>query len=154
MSKTSYAALSLIAAIPAMFLCYLLTMAFLSHADKMHVVLSVVAGLTLLTSAAIAVTPVGIMLGGGKRTPKPPKKSKKAAKAEMAAAAAATAESAEDLEMDETLSTDDELMDSADLDDELSDEWDAGESEEFDADVSDEWDASDDDAFSDEVSCD
>lgn len=90
MTKSSSALLSLVAAVPAAFLAYLLVMAFVNHADTMGGTLNAVVGVALLAAAAAALMPVGILLFGGPRgaakpkAAKPPKPSKKKGKEEPA----------------------------------------------------------------------
>lgn len=55
---------SLIAAIPAAFLAYLLVMLFLNRFDQLATMLQVIAGTTLLACALVALMPVGILLFG------------------------------------------------------------------------------------------
>jgi len=68
--------LSLVAAVPAAFLAYLLVMAFVNHADTMGGTLNAVVGVALLAAAAAALMPVGILLFGGPRGAARPKAAK------------------------------------------------------------------------------
>lgn len=153
MGRTSVAAMSLIAAIPAAILGFVLVMGFFQHSEDMPMMLAVVAGIALLTSAVIALTPVGILVFGGSRE-------KRAAKPSKAAAVAAQPEAEESVPVDKTAS--DEFASSGDVADEwadskeqqaaASDAWEVDESEvvvseaeadefEFDDNVSDEFDS-------------
>jgi hypothetical protein len=144
-TKSSSALLSLVAAVPASFLAFLLVMAFLNHADSMGGTLNAVVGVALLSAVATALMPVGILLFGGPRGParpktaKPPKPSKKKkGKGEAAEeepedkAAAVAATSVDDL-------IDDEEFGAADSD-AMVEEFDAGDGEESAFD--EQWDES------------
>lgn len=62
MGKLSFTLTSLIAAVPAAGLCYLLVMAFLGNFERMGTTLQAVAGLSLLGAALIALMPLGILI--------------------------------------------------------------------------------------------
>lgn len=158
MTKSSSALLSLVAAVPAAFLAFLLVMAFLNHADKMGGTLNAVVGVALLAAVATALMPVGVLLFGGPRgpakpkaakAPKPAKKKKgKAASEEDAAASAIAATAAQDEEL-----VDDEEFETAESDAMLEE----FEAEEPDAAVEEDWDeagegASDEFEFEDALS--
>jgi len=85
--RTSYALMSLTAAVPGFLLAAALTVAFLQHADQMPGLLPAVAGVAWLVAVLMAVTPVGILLFGG------PKSARGGESAKAAAAAPATDES-------------------------------------------------------------
>ncbi|MCA9116958.1 MAG: hypothetical protein KDA79_17895 [Planctomycetaceae bacterium] len=53
---------SLVAAVPAGFLCYVLVMVFLGHFEHMNTMLQAVVGLALVSAALIAVMPLGILI--------------------------------------------------------------------------------------------
>ena len=76
MSKLHLPLMSLVAAIPAGFLTYLLVMAFLNHAEAMSTTLLGVAGLTVLLSAALTIMPIGALIFGPKGASKKKAKSK------------------------------------------------------------------------------
>ncbi len=119
MGRTSYALMSLIAAVPAAILVLILVMGFLQHANTMPGLLPVVAGLTLLVAALVAVTPVGLLLFGGS----------KPARAAKATAAVAEGEgSGTALEAGDESFVADEGADDA-LDDASADDWNEGDSE-------------------------
>ena len=63
---------SLVAAIPAAYLGYVLVMAMLSYSESLSTISYVVMGLTLLTAVAAVLIPFGVMFGGS-RKPAPPK---------------------------------------------------------------------------------
>ena len=66
MSKLSLAGVSLVAAIPAGLLAWLLVDGFLNHFDKMPIALQGVAGLTLLVCALAVLLPPGVLVFGPK----------------------------------------------------------------------------------------
>lgn len=76
MSKTSLALTSLVAALPAAYLTYIMVMTFLSHAGGMPMGLTVLAGLTLLIAVALALMPAGVMIFGEKLGAAAPKQFK------------------------------------------------------------------------------
>ncbi len=59
MSKISYAALSLIGAVPGGYLSYLLVMAMLNHFSRMPGIMRIIVCLILALSAFVTVIPVG-----------------------------------------------------------------------------------------------
>ena len=59
---------SLVAAIPAGFLAYLLVMVFLSRADSLTMMTQIVVGVTLLCAAVVALMPIGLMIFTGKKS--------------------------------------------------------------------------------------
>jgi len=65
--RTQRALTSLVAAIPAGFLAYLLVMVFLNRADSLTTMTQVVVGVTLLCAALVALMPVGLMIFSGKK---------------------------------------------------------------------------------------
>ena len=67
MGKTQRALTSLIAAIPAGVLSYLLVMVFLSKADSLKTITQVLAGTTLLCSGLVTLMPFGLLIFGGKK---------------------------------------------------------------------------------------
>jgi hypothetical protein len=75
----SLTATSLVAALPAGFLGYLIVMAYLDGFNEMATVLQVLTGVTLVCCTVAALSPVGILVfaGSGPKTEKPPKKDKK-----------------------------------------------------------------------------
>lgn len=100
MSKTSLFATSLLPAVVAGFLAYLLAMAFMNHFESMATMVQVFAGLTLLAAALVVFMPLGILIFGSKGQPKADKDRK-----EPAAAAAVADDEAlldEELEPAET----------------------------------------------------
>jgi hypothetical protein len=64
--RTQRALTSLVAAIPAGFLAYLLVMVFLSRADSLTMMTQIVVGVTLLCAALVALMPIGLMIFTGK----------------------------------------------------------------------------------------
>lgn len=88
MSKWNLIAVSIVAAVPGAFLAYLMVDAFLSGADAMSGTMMALVGITLATSATMALTPVGIAVFGGKEP----------AVAEEPEAASAGPESAEEID--------------------------------------------------------
>ncbi len=120
MGRTSYALMSLIAAVPAAVLVLILVMGFLQHANTMPGLLPVVAGFTLLAAAAVAVTPVGLLLFGGS-------KPAKAGGAATDAPAKAEGSGATLEAGDESFVTDEPADDA--LDDASADDWNEGDSE-------------------------
>ena len=69
--RTQRALTSLVAAIPASLLCWLLVDVFLKTADSLQTATQVVAGVTLLLAAFVALMPIGIFVLGGKKATKP-----------------------------------------------------------------------------------
>lgn len=65
--RTQRALTSLVAAIPAGFLAYLLVMVFLSRADSLTMMTQIVVGVTLLCAALVALMPIGLMIFTGKK---------------------------------------------------------------------------------------
>jgi hypothetical protein len=63
---------SLVAAIPAAYLIYVLVMAMLSYSESLSTIAYVVMGLTLLAAATALLIPFGVMFGGN-RKPTPAK---------------------------------------------------------------------------------
>lgn len=113
MGRTQRALTSLVAAIPAAFLTYLLVMVFLNSADSLKPATQAVAGATLLLSALVTLMPFGLLVLGGK----------KAATPDNAAASKGSARSddeGEDIEVadeDDVEITDDEAEDLAETSD-------------------------------------
>ena len=66
MTKNRLILMSIVAAIPAAILSFLIIFAFLADAENMPGMLYVINGLTLLLSAFVTVLPVGIMLFVGR----------------------------------------------------------------------------------------
>ena len=66
MNKFTYAAISLIGAIPGGFLAYLMVMAMIDHFSKMGGMMRALTGLTLAASAGMAVMPLGIIVFASK----------------------------------------------------------------------------------------
>ena len=131
MTKTQTMLMSLVAAVPAGILAFLLVMAFLGSGDKMAGLMPVVVGVTLLCAVLTALMPVGILLFGGPKTAKAPTPGKERPSQQK---------TVEDAPVDED---GDDLGGSFDDDDsDLSDE--------FDSDASDEFDRSEMDDFSDD----
>lgn len=109
---------SLVAAIPAAFLAYLLVMAMISHSENLNAIAYVVLGLTLLLTIVAALIPVGVMVGG---------KAKK-----VVEKPAAKSESGDDVEtLDEDVEVAEGSSASIDVDGDL------GDSEEFEMSDSD-----------------
>lgn len=67
MGRTQRALTSLVAAIPAGVLSYLLVMVFLNRADSLTTMTQVLVGLTLLCSVLVTLMPFGILVFGGKK---------------------------------------------------------------------------------------
>lgn len=106
MGRTQRALTSLVAAIPAGFLSYLLVMVFLNSADSLQTTTQAVVGATLLVSAFVTLMPFGLLVLGGK----------KAAKDDEPAPAADAAVLDDDVEVaddDEVSVTDDDSEDMA-----------------------------------------
>jgi hypothetical protein len=141
-TKSSSALMSLVAAVPAAFLAFLLVMAFLNHADVMGGTLNAVVGVALLAAVATALMPVGILVFGGPKGParpkaaKAPKPSKKKGKDEPAKEEEAAALAPDEVE-EEVLVEEEEVV--AAESDAMLDEFEGGEDAGFD---DDEWDAS------------
>lgn len=66
MSKLSLAGVSLVAAVPAGLVAWLLVDGFLNHFDKMPMALQAVSGLTLLVCALAVLLPPGVLVFGPK----------------------------------------------------------------------------------------
>ena len=64
MGRTQRALTSLVAAIPAGFLGYLLVMVFLNQADSLSTKMQVVVGLTLLVTGIVALMPFILLIPG------------------------------------------------------------------------------------------
>ena len=58
---------SLVAAIPAAYLIYVLVMAMLSYSESLSTIAYVVMGLTLLAAATAVLIPFGVMFGGNRK---------------------------------------------------------------------------------------
>lgn len=73
MGKISFFCASLVAALPAGYLTYEMASTFLTRADKLAGMLTVVAGLTLAVSAVVTLIPVAILLfvPSAEKPPKP-----------------------------------------------------------------------------------
>ncbi len=67
MGRTQRALTSLVAAIPAGFLAYLLVDVFLKRADTLPTMVKVLVGVTLLCAALVALMPFGLLIFGGAR---------------------------------------------------------------------------------------
>lgn len=118
MTKLQQMLTSLVAAIPAAFLAYLLVMAMISHSENLNAIAYVVLGLTLLLTIVAALIPVGVMVGG---------KAKK-----VVEKPAAKSESGDDVEtLDEDVEVAEGSSASIDVDGDL------GDSEEFEMSDSD-----------------
>ena len=59
---------SLVAAIPAAYLCFELVKALLSHSENLSTMSYIVMGLTLIATGTAVLIPVGIFFGGRKTT--------------------------------------------------------------------------------------
>lgn len=70
MGRTQRALTSLVGAIPAGFLAYLLVMVFLNRFDKLSTVLIIVVGATLACAVLVTLMPVGLLVFGGKKAEK------------------------------------------------------------------------------------
>ena len=68
MGRTQRALTSLVAAIPAGVLTYLLVMVFLNQADSLNTTMKIVVGLTLLASCAVAAMPLILLIPGKKKS--------------------------------------------------------------------------------------
>jgi hypothetical protein len=66
--KTQRALTSLVAAIPAGVLTYLLVMVFLSRADTLKTMTMIVAFLTLACAMLVTLMPIGLLVLGGRKT--------------------------------------------------------------------------------------
>ena len=62
---------SLVAAIPAAYLIYVLVMAMLSYSESLSTIAYVVMGLTLLAAATALLIPFGVMFGGSRKPAAP-----------------------------------------------------------------------------------
>ena len=69
MGRTQRALTSLVAAIPAGFLGYLLVMVFLNQADSLSTTMQAVVGATLLTAGLVALMPFILLIPGRKAAP-------------------------------------------------------------------------------------
>ncbi len=58
---------SLVAAIPAAYLSYVLVMAMLSYSESLSTISYVVMGLTLLSAVTAVIIPFGVMFGGSRK---------------------------------------------------------------------------------------
>ena len=67
MGRTQRALTSLVAAIPAGFLSYLLVMVFLNQADSLKTAMQAVVGVTLLASVMVTVMPFVLLIPGRKK---------------------------------------------------------------------------------------
>lgn len=99
MSKKALLGTSLVAALPAAYLTYLLVMTFINRSGNMATMMYVVAGLTLAVSASVALVPVGILLFSP-GAEKPPKQQEDASDDQATAAAEDDLEE-DDLEEDD-----------------------------------------------------
>ncbi len=70
MGKVALSLTSLVAAIPAAFLSYLLVMVFLSNAEQLATFGKVIVGSTLLGGVAVSLIPVAVIIFAGKATGK------------------------------------------------------------------------------------
>lgn len=130
MSKLSLAGVSLVAAVPAGLVAWLLVDGFLNHFDKMPMALQAVSGLTLLVCALAVLLPPGVLVFGPKAAAagveKPASRKKGNAGEEEAGG---------DADLDEVSDVEEELAEEAgDLEepiDELNDLDDAGGVEEL-----------------------
>ena len=68
MGRTQRALTSLVAAIPAGVLTYLLVMVFMHQADSLNTTLKIVVGLTLLASFVVAIMPVILIIPGRQKS--------------------------------------------------------------------------------------
>ena len=68
---------SLVAAIPAAYLIYVLVMAMLSYSESLSTIAYVVMGLTLLAAATALLIPFGVMFGGSRKPAAPKADAKK-----------------------------------------------------------------------------
>lgn len=122
MTKSALAATSLVAAVPGGFMAYLAVMAFMNHMAAMPVLLQAVVGATLLCSAMMALSPLGILLFS-KGAPKAAKAEKNADSSGIATVpardsdAALDADELGDLEGDEGFEAAGELGEEDDLGD-------------------------------------
>ena len=67
MGRTQRALTSLVAAIPAGFLSYLLVMVFLNQADSLKTTMQIVVGATLLASVVVTLMPFVLLIPGRKK---------------------------------------------------------------------------------------
>lgn len=84
-TKLSFAAVSLVAAVPAGFMSYLMVMNFVSRLDEMGTGLKVLSGMMLLICVLVALIPAGILIFAGKQ----PKETDEDARTQAAPAVAA-----------------------------------------------------------------
>lgn len=106
MGKVSFALTSLVAAIPGGILCYLLVMAFVSHAANLQLMSQIFVGLSLLCAGTVALMPVGILIFGGRPAGK---KTSAKAPAGKKSQAAANDDEEEILDADNDLQANDDL---------------------------------------------
>lgn len=133
MSKTNFALVTLVAAIPAAFVAYLLVMAFLSNFENMSTGLQVIVALTLLCCVVVALLPVAVLVTGSKGERAPAKTAKKEEAPAEAAAATEEADIEEaDLEEEAAAPESEEDLVAAEAAEEEEDLFAAGEDEEFD----------------------
>jgi hypothetical protein len=121
-SKYSLSAASLVAAIPAGFLAYVLVMAFLQKPgfDKMHGFFQIISGLTLAMVTLMVLMPVGILIFGKKPEKAEKKEKSKEADEDKPEEKAQAADEEEDLAADEEDEfADEECDDFEDEDDEF-----------------------------------
>ncbi len=71
MTKLQRMLTSLVAAIPAAYLIYVLVMAMLSYSESLSTIAYVVMGLTLLAAATALLIPFGVMFGGSRKPAAP-----------------------------------------------------------------------------------
>ena len=143
MGRTSYALMSLAAAVPAAILALILVGGFLQHADNMPGLLTVVAGLTWLIAVLVAVTPVGILLFGGDRSARRQKGTKAAA-----VASPSDRRVADEMEAEEGFLPDEPLSDEVGLT--SDDEWESESAVDFAESEGDEFEFDDSQAEFDE----
>jgi hypothetical protein len=149
MGKMSFAVTSLVAAIPGGILCYLLVMAFVSHAANLQLMSQIFIGLTLLCAATVALLPVGILIFGGRPAAK---KSAAATGKKSKAAAVSDDEVVLDADDEEVLDADDDLEATSsfepvvDEDEDFTEAVEAG-SEEMFLESADDIEATSDDVF-------
>ncbi len=71
MTKLQRMLTSLVAAIPAAYLIYVLVMAMLSYSESLSTTAYIVMGLTLLAAATALLIPFGVMFGGSRKPAAP-----------------------------------------------------------------------------------
>lgn len=116
MGRVQRALTSLVAAIPAGFLAYLLVMVFLNSADSLPMMLKIIVGLTLLCAAFVTLMPF-ILLIPGKKAPAEPAKASGGGKG----AKVAVADDDEEVEEAGLDDADEDAVDSAEIDIDESD---------------------------------